>query len=155
MSKWDVLLAIYNLSELTSLTNNAKIRSSLKHLPIRYSISLHEVLLNIDWWRLQVIYKIHIMIFLCWYMSNEHVLNHQVIWKWMLECFLIYWSVKYLGCIYSRHDWNLCGRDCRKATRIWKHWCKCKINIEFCNSWMFWYLYCSYEIYQICDLCMS
>ena len=32
MFKWDVLLVIHNFSELKSLTNNAKIRSSLKFL---------------------------------------------------------------------------------------------------------------------------
>ena len=32
MSKRDVLLAIYNISKLKSLANNAKIRSSLKFL---------------------------------------------------------------------------------------------------------------------------
>ena len=36
MSKWDVLLAIHNLSGLKSLANNAKNRSSLKYLLIRY-----------------------------------------------------------------------------------------------------------------------
>ena len=36
MSKWGVLLAIQNFSELESLANNAKIRSSLKFLLIRY-----------------------------------------------------------------------------------------------------------------------
>ena len=33
MSKWDVLLAIYNFSKPKSLPNNDKIRSSLKFLP--------------------------------------------------------------------------------------------------------------------------
>ena len=33
----DVLLAIYNFSELKSLANNAKIRSSLKFLLVRYA----------------------------------------------------------------------------------------------------------------------
>ena len=36
MSKWGVLLVIQNFSELDSLANNAKIRSSLKFLLIRY-----------------------------------------------------------------------------------------------------------------------
>ena len=81
VSKWDVLLAIYNFSELTSLTNNAKIRSSLKHLLIRYSISLHEVLLNIDWWRLQVIYKIHKLL---WYF---HVDKWEMNMCWIIKSY--------------------------------------------------------------------
>ena len=47
MSKRDVLLAILNSSELKNLANNAKIRSSLKFLLIRYSYNLglfvHEI----------------------------------------------------------------------------------------------------------------
>ena len=38
MFKRDVLLAIHNFRELKSLANNAKIRSSLKFLLIRYFI---------------------------------------------------------------------------------------------------------------------
>ena len=38
MSKQDALLAIHNFSELKSLANNGKIRSSLKFLLIRYHI---------------------------------------------------------------------------------------------------------------------
>ena len=41
MSKGNVLLAIHNFSEMKSLANNAKIRSSLKFLRIRYDIQLH------------------------------------------------------------------------------------------------------------------
>ena len=40
MSKLDVFLAIHNFSELKSLASNAKIRSSLKFLLIRYKINL-------------------------------------------------------------------------------------------------------------------
>ena len=37
MSKWDVLLVILNFRELSSLANNAKIRSSLKFLLVSIS----------------------------------------------------------------------------------------------------------------------
>ena len=40
ISKWDVLLAIFNLSELKNLANNAKIGSSLKFLLIRYAVMM-------------------------------------------------------------------------------------------------------------------
>ena len=48
MSKWDVLLAIHNFSELKSLANNAKIRSSLKYLLIRY-FELLISFLSLNW----------------------------------------------------------------------------------------------------------
>ena len=38
ISKWDVFLAKHKFSELKSLANNAKIRSSLKFLLIRYIV---------------------------------------------------------------------------------------------------------------------
>ena len=40
MSRRDVLLAIHNFSELKSLANNAKIKSLLKFLLIRYLLAI-------------------------------------------------------------------------------------------------------------------
>ena len=49
MFKRDVLLAIHNLRELKSIANNAKIRSSLKFLLIRYFILPKFVVYWINW----------------------------------------------------------------------------------------------------------
>ena len=83
MSKRDLLLAILNFSQLKSISNNAKIRSSLKFLLVRqYSYSKQNILKYLHWISNSMSF---LVLFFCSYTATQRSNEMLLFTFWILS----------------------------------------------------------------------